>query len=375
MTEADLHVAGFDLAPDGSAIAFAATTTRRRPTTASTSDLKLLDLDSKTIRDLVVRPGPDTDPWYSPDGKWIAFSSTGGVNDATANRPLYRVAAKGGEPEILTPDFDEHAGSNLRWARDGRSIYFTARQGVANRLVRVSMDSKQVEFVNSHDKDGELSAFALGDSGRFMVTAFSSPTKPDEIYRIDPGGAPKKLTAVNEAFEEWAPLTERFAYKAKDGSEQEALLLLPPESSDRPLPLLVVIHGGPAGVHGMRFSPSGGAWPYFSFVEQGYAVFRPNPRGSTGFGEAFRKAVVADWGGGRLWRHHAGRRPAHRKGGRRPRAHGRDGVELRRLHDRVDRDADGPLQSRICRAPALRMRSVCMERKTFRISSRRTLAA
>ncbi len=297
LTEADVHVTRFDLSPDGAAAVFAATQTPKADD-RKTADLKLLDLGSKAVTDLVRQPGPDTAPRFSPDGQWVAFSSASGVDDPVANSLLYRIRSTGGTPEVLTPRFDEHAGTDLRWAAAGRSIYFTARDGVAGRLMRLTVDAKQVERVSDYDADGEAGPFALSPSGLFAVASFSTPTRPQEIYRVDRNGTAKQLTTVNSAFQGWAPRTERFDYESADGWKQRALLLRPPEPSDGPLPLLVIVHGGPAGVHGARFSPARSAWPYFAFLDQGYALFFPNPRGSTGFGEEFRKAVVADWGGG-----------------------------------------------------------------------------
>ena len=153
-------------------------------------------------------------------------------------------------------------------------------------------------MVSEHDRDGETGAFSLDPDRGLAFAAFSSATRPQEIYRVDADGTFRQLTSVNAAFQGWAPRAEQFEYSSDDGWRQQGVLLRPPYPTDKPLPLLVIIHGGPAGVHGMRFAPARGAWPYFAFIDQGYALFLPNPRGSTGFGEEFRQAVVADWGGG-----------------------------------------------------------------------------
>jgi len=92
--------------------------------------------------------------------------------------------------------------------------------------------------------------------------------------------------------------TELVKWKNKtDGMEIDGLLLTPPDYvAGKSYPLLVVIHGGPAGVFQASFTLRRSAYPVQAFASQGYVVFMPNPRGSGGYGERFRKANVKDWG-------------------------------------------------------------------------------
>lgn len=82
-----------------------------------------------------------------------------------------------------------------------------------------------------------------------------------------------------------------------DGLELDGLLLTPPGyTPGKSYPLLLVIHGGPAGAFQTSFALRRGAYPVQAFASQGYVVFMPNPRGSGGYGEHFRKANIKDWG-------------------------------------------------------------------------------
>jgi dipeptidyl aminopeptidase/acylaminoacyl peptidase len=88
-------------------------------------------------------------------------------------------------------------------------------------------------------------------------------------------------------------------YRSKDGLDLEGLLVKPKDYQEgQRYPLLVVIHGGPSGVFSYGFTPRRGAYPLHAFVEQGYVLFLPNPRGSGGYGQRFRRANFKDWGYG-----------------------------------------------------------------------------
>jgi dipeptidyl aminopeptidase/acylaminoacyl peptidase len=93
--------------------------------------------------------------------------------------------------------------------------------------------------------------------------------------------------------------TEVRRWKAPDGREIEGLLTLPVNyEPGKRYPLLLVIHGGPMGVWGQTFVAEPTRYPIAAFAARGYAVLRGNPRGSSGYGKAFRYANFKDWGGG-----------------------------------------------------------------------------
>ena len=110
----------------------------------------------------------------------------------------------------------------------------------------------------------------------------------------------KKLTDVNEKFPDF-PMgtTEVITWNSKDGMEIEGLLTYPVNyRTNKHYPLILTIHGGPAGVYTQYFTAQGSAYPIQAFAQEGYAILRPNPRGSSGYGKAFRFANYNDWGFG-----------------------------------------------------------------------------
>jgi dipeptidyl aminopeptidase/acylaminoacyl peptidase len=297
LTEDDLHVSRFDVAPDGSRVVFSATETAS-PNDRDTADLFTVSLEGEELRPLVEQAGPDTSPRYSPDGDWIAFASAGGSNNPHINFPLYRVRSDGTGVEELSSAFDERV-SGHRWSSDGASIYFRAFEGVASRVFRLDVASREVVPGMSHDANGVVTAFDVAADASFLTVAFSDPMRPGEIFRFDlEDDGFEALTSANASFAEGAAVAERFSYSAADGWPLEGVLIRPHDYAGGRRPLIVVAHGGPSGVHTLAFRPSSGAWPYQALVDEGFLLFLPNPRGSTGFGESFRKAVVKDWGGG-----------------------------------------------------------------------------
>ena len=144
----------------------------------------------------------------------------------------------------------------------------------------------------------QLGTFSA-DGARVAFT-MDSPTAPAEVFVADARFAtPVKLTDVNPQAKSFAlGATEVVTWKSRDGLEVEGVLLKPVGfDPSRRYPLLVVAHGGPAGAHLDNYRV-GGLEGGQVWAGQGWAVFYPNPRGSSNYGEKFLRANVADWGGG-----------------------------------------------------------------------------
>jgi dipeptidyl aminopeptidase/acylaminoacyl peptidase len=110
---------------------------------------------------------------------------------------------------------------------------------------------------------------------------------------------PKQISHLNEHFLSFPmPKTEVVTWTSTDGKEIEGLLTYPTsyERAKR-YPLLLEIHGGPMGVFTEEFVANPAPYPIACFADSGFFILRPNPRGSTGYGKAFRAASVNDWGG------------------------------------------------------------------------------
>ena len=138
----------------------------------------------------------------------------------------------------------------------------------------------------------EVQAFDVGPGASWSVLE-SSPSQPAEVSPSR-GGSLTRLTRVNDAFLKGIRLgaVERFQAKSADGTMIDGFLTLPPDyKPGTKLPAILRIHGGPAS----QFT-TGFEFEWQVLAAQGYAVVAANPRGSTGYGTAFSRAIWADWG-------------------------------------------------------------------------------
>ena len=297
LTHGKINIDNFDISPDGRTIAFGARPTPKVPDFFN-SDLYILKLDAKKPqpKKLVERPGIDTDPHFSPDGRTLVFSSTDGVKEWIRNRNLYRISVNGGQPKNLTSRFDEHAAF-VDWSPDGKYVYFYATEGVARHLYRVPANGgKAKKITGGRSVHG---AFDVSPDGRTIVFMREDAEHPDELFvsRVSKY-APKPVSAVNAIAEEYRIAdSEIISWKGADGWTIEGILTKPVDyQPGQRYPLILLIHGGPAGVFVNAFTASAGR-PVQWLAAKGYAVLMPNPRGSGGYGEKFRKANLRDWGG------------------------------------------------------------------------------
>ncbi|OGD20873.1 MAG: hypothetical protein A2W03_02665, partial [Candidatus Aminicenantes bacterium RBG_16_63_16] len=304
---ADLSaVTDFSWSPDGKKIAFAAQPSPRIQDLYRT-DIYTVELETRVIRDLVKRPGIDTFPRFSPDGGQVAFLSTEGKTDWIANWYLCLVPAAGGAPRNITPKFDEFLFTP-QWSPDGRRILFQSPKGLGNQLYSVSPE-KGGEPRPLLGGDHVWSDFSFSASAERMAFLGTNAVTPTEVFISGSGEfSPVRLTFTNPQLQDISLGRQEIVHwKSSDGLDIEGLLLLPPGSpAAKPYPLLTYVHGGPSGRFTASFSPQIGSpypvqaecYPLHVLAGLGYAVFMPNPRGSYGYGEKFRKANLLDWGGG-----------------------------------------------------------------------------
>ncbi len=296
LTEDAVHVNSFDVASDATWMALSVQPTPKVPDGRLHSDLKILDLETKALRDLVRRPGLDRAPRIAPDGGSVAFITMNGKADWIGNHGVSVVSRDGSALRNVSPSLDERVLEPLRWSRDGRFVYALANERTARRLFAIDVESTSSEAVTDSDRFKVVSSFALLEEGKLLVTASDAHT-PEELFEI--GAGARKLTALNAAYDAASVgRTEVMTYE-RDGLGLEGLLVKPVGFEEgRAYPLLLVIHGGPSGVFNLAFSPRRGAYPIHAFSEAGYLVFMPNPRGSGGYGDAFRRSNFKGWGFG-----------------------------------------------------------------------------
>jgi len=142
----------------------------------------------------------------------------------------------------------------------------------------------------------------LNDSGTTFGFVRQTSDTPGDVFIASATAdfTPVQITTVNANLK-LPPVgrTEVITWKSKDGKQIEGLLTYPVGyQTGQRVPLILNIHGGPAGVFQQTFVGGRGVYPLATFASHGYAILRPNPRGSSGYGAEFRRANIRDWGFG-----------------------------------------------------------------------------
>ncbi len=286
-----------DWSPDGKTIAFAHTT---RPVADAwpSSDITLVDVETGAARPFAHTGASEMSPRFSPDGKWIAYKTTDDP-PRWAHREWIRVApADGGEGRDLPRSFDE-AQDLAGWSADGRTLYFTEGKGVYDFIYSQNVRTGAIEPLT---ETGKLSSAAsVNARGTWLGFVRQSTTEPMEAY-VSPVSPfkPVRVSSVNVNLPKH-PLGETrvITWAGDKGDTIEGLLTLPVGyQAGRRYPLLLVVHGGPAGAYKASSIVAPGPYPVAVFAAEGFAVLHANPRGSSGYGTKFRQANINDWGGG-----------------------------------------------------------------------------
>ena len=240
-----------------------------------------------------VTTGPSTDgaPAWSPDGKWIAFTSQ--LDPKLFQYATFHLAvapSSGGEQKVLTRSLDRNV-SSPHFSADGKWIYFLADDDGTQNVLRIPAAGGEI----TRPIGGRLMVDAFSMAGDGSVAAqVGTVERPDEIYLLPVGGELRRLTTTNDTLmaQIRLPSVEYVHFKSKDGTSVAGYLYKPPDyKPGNRYPAILHPHGGPVGAYYAEFD-----FQPQLYAANGYAVLTPNPRGSSGYGEDFCKAIYADWG-------------------------------------------------------------------------------
>lgn len=282
---------GYAWAPDSRALAFDSHPDQAKATSTN-GEIYEVSLASGTIRKLSDNPAMDNTPRYSPDGKYLAWRAQRRPGFEADKWELWVMERATGKVVRTTAAFEESFGA-YQW--QGSDLIGTCERQGHTDLFR--WDGRVVQALS---KDLHVDAFALGKD-QAMVTATTLTTPPD-LFAVDlKTGQATRASRHNEALagelglnppeELWIDTVPLNGKPAKTHAFLVKPLGFDPRKS---YPVAFVIHGGPQGAWADAWHPR---WNAQAWASRGFITVLPNPRGSTGFGQAYTDAISGDWNG------------------------------------------------------------------------------
>lgn len=305
LTTSDVHDVDPVWSPTGREIAFVTNRTDGREWN-NVSEVWTVTADGATEHAVL---GGDTasfrSPSWSPDGSQIAAighweAPAGGSPDAN----IWVVPAGGGDARNVTESFDRstsdsamsdmNTGSVTRpiWSPDGDTIYFLASRNGVTQIHSVPSAGGDATVISSGT--GRISAMSLTADGEKVAFVKGSAANPGDLYSATVGGDESRLTSLNDEFLDGIALSEpeEFTVKSPDGTEIQGWVMKPvPFEEGAKYPMILEIHGGPHGMYSDGFMHE-----FQLLAARGYVVVYCNPRGSSGYGEAFTRDSHMRWG-------------------------------------------------------------------------------
>lgn len=257
------------------------------------NDIFLTAPDGKKMEKLTPSRANDIDPWYSPDGRYLAY------------RAMSRPGFEADKLDLIIYDRQKKTFSNLTekldcslseflWAPDSKALYFLCEDKARTSLFRLTLAGGKIEkILEGHF----LSSLRISPDGRTIYTLKQAINAPNDLYAFDLTTRKlRRLTEVNAELLAGLELNaaEDFWFES-EGDRVHGLLLKPPFfDPNQKYPLVMLIHGGPQGAWEDNFHYR---WNAQMFAAPGYVVAMVNFHGSTGYGQAFTDSISGDWGG------------------------------------------------------------------------------
>jgi dipeptidyl aminopeptidase/acylaminoacyl peptidase len=277
---------GWSWSPDGATIVFDGLMDAGSDKNYRDSDINVVDVATGAMRKLTSQRGSWGGPRLSPNGEWIAFTGYPYTEDTYRTSELYVMRRDGSGMRKISGTLDRDA-AELTWAADNSGVYFSAADKGTNNVWFAALNGSPRQLTQGQhmlglgtiSRTGVVATVRTGPQEPPDVVTFTL-ANPQRITRLTNVNADvlgnKKLGAVEEI---WAT--------SSGGARVQGWIVKPPNfDPSKKWPLIMEIHGGPHGMYNVGFS-----YMYQNFAANGYVVLYTNPRGSTGYGTDFGRAI------------------------------------------------------------------------------------
>ncbi len=241
--------------------------------------------------------GYDTNPKFSPDGRYVAWLSMERDGYEADRNRLCVYDLKEGTKTYVTESFDSNV-DDYCWASDSKTIYYIGVWYATENLYRTNLQGEVKQLTNEWADFGSLQM--LNDKA--VLAERHSFTAPADLYVVTPGDSisdtkASQITEVNKEILDQLgkPSVEQRWVKTSDGKEMLTWIILPPNfDATKKYPTLLFCEGGPQSPVSQFWSYR---WNFFIMASQGYVIVAPNRRGLPGFGQEWLEEISGDWTG------------------------------------------------------------------------------
>ncbi len=295
LTRSALEIDEIVPSPNGTQIAFESGPPFHRLEDPSDSEIYLMPAAGGNAQRITHNNGLETDLQWSADSKRIYFAVRAGAGTAEGayrdiQGRIYTLDPVTGTVTRLGGDF-QGSWEGFTVTPNGQ-VLAPGETGVQQHLYKIT----GAKFEPVATIPGNYAKVSAAEHGAAIIFTHSTINDPTQVYfaanAADLATA-QPITSFNPVFKERAQVEwSTYKWKSTDGTEIEGVLIYPPgEKGKKHLRMLTLIHGGPEDADGDRFGADWYDWATYA-ASNGWLVFRPNYRGSTGYGDAFMLTIV-----------------------------------------------------------------------------------
>jgi dipeptidyl aminopeptidase/acylaminoacyl peptidase len=294
------HRGSLSWSPDGDLIYFSANRNENWEYEFRNSEVYSVNVMNGSIVALTDRNGPDSSPKISPDGNHIAYIGYKDKVQAYQVQTLQLMDVNGSNKKTISAKLDRDV-ENIVWASDSEGLYFMYNDLGVTKIGHIDLKGNVTDIVSNVGGTTLGRPYASGDfsvsiDGSIVYT-MSRPDSPSDLVILgNKESTPLTITRLNDdllPFRSMGEVEEIWYTSSVDKRDIQGWIVYPPNhKKGTKLPLLVENHGGPTLNYGPHFSAE-----IQLYAAAGYAVFYPNPRGSTSYGEEFGNLLYNNYPG------------------------------------------------------------------------------